>query len=291
MKKLLVVGVIVLFLGLAIAPSINANISKTSLDDELVEITTEICGLDGGKHTVRLTKEEAEEVKQLIDDIQSRLDEVETREETVEIFNEAIIELDKYGLLGGLSVKQAQRLITGRFHNLFEINLLKGMPSRYLIDNMANAFCLIMGEHQNIIDMRFLVNNIITFLINLILSIEEIIGTRLMLEYILSGLVAIWWIKFFRSLIHDFDIGTSIYFPKQTEGNILSIGILGKKTMSGRITGGFKEPIFASFGDGSHYLGIIGFTGLQIRIWDWYEMNFIEHKFLGSALFVNLVRG
>ena len=34
MKKLLVVGVIVLFLGLAIAPSINANVSK---DDELVE--------------------------------------------------------------------------------------------------------------------------------------------------------------------------------------------------------------------------------------------------------------
>lgn len=32
MKKLLVVGVIVLFLGLAIAPSINANISKTSLE-------------------------------------------------------------------------------------------------------------------------------------------------------------------------------------------------------------------------------------------------------------------
>ena len=32
MKKLLVFGVIVLFLGLAIAPSINANISKTSLE-------------------------------------------------------------------------------------------------------------------------------------------------------------------------------------------------------------------------------------------------------------------
>jgi len=44
LKKLLVVGVIVLFLGLACAPSINANVSK---DSELVEITTEICGLGG----------------------------------------------------------------------------------------------------------------------------------------------------------------------------------------------------------------------------------------------------
>ncbi len=53
MKKEVAVGVIVLFLGLACAPSINANVSKES---ELVEITTEIYGLDGGKHTIQLTK-------------------------------------------------------------------------------------------------------------------------------------------------------------------------------------------------------------------------------------------
>jgi len=103
MKKLLAVGVIVLFLGLAIAPSINANVSKTSVDSELVEITTEICGLNGGKQTVSLSKEDAEEVEKLIDDIERRLDNVETREETVEIFNEAVVKLDKYGLLGGLT--------------------------------------------------------------------------------------------------------------------------------------------------------------------------------------------
>ncbi|GAH55890.1 unnamed protein product, partial [marine sediment metagenome] len=93
MKKLLVVGIIFLFLGLAFAPSINANISKASIESEMVEITTEICGFNGGKHTVQLTKEEAEEVEQLIDDIERRLDKVETREEAVEIFNEAIVEL------------------------------------------------------------------------------------------------------------------------------------------------------------------------------------------------------
>ena len=36
MKKLLAVGVIVLFLGLAIAPSINANIRELSVDNTLV---------------------------------------------------------------------------------------------------------------------------------------------------------------------------------------------------------------------------------------------------------------
>ena len=65
---------ILLFIGIAFAPSINANISKASLDSELVEITTEVWGFNDGKHTVQLTKEEAEEVKQLIDDIERRLD-------------------------------------------------------------------------------------------------------------------------------------------------------------------------------------------------------------------------
>ena len=101
MKKQLAVGVIVLFLGLAIAPSINANVSRES---ELVAITTEICGLDGGKHTVQLTQEEAKEVEQLIDDIERSLDEVETREEAGEVFNYAVVELDKYGLLGRLNI-------------------------------------------------------------------------------------------------------------------------------------------------------------------------------------------
>jgi len=38
---------------------------------------------------------------------------VETRGEAEAIFKEAVVELDKYGLLGGLSVRQVQRLVTG----------------------------------------------------------------------------------------------------------------------------------------------------------------------------------
>ena len=144
MKKLLVIGVIGLFLGLAIAPSINANVSKKS---ELVEVTTEICGLGGGKHTVQLTKEEAREVEQLIADIERRLDEVETREEAVEVFNEAVVELDKFGLLGELSVKQAQRLITESYQNIRIIKFLEWLYSRNQRNSEdTNLLCLITGK-------------------------------------------------------------------------------------------------------------------------------------------------
>ena len=51
-KKSLTVAVILLFIGIAFAPSINANINKASLDSKLVEITTKVWGFNDGKHTV-----------------------------------------------------------------------------------------------------------------------------------------------------------------------------------------------------------------------------------------------
>ena len=109
--RLLVFAVIFLFLGITIAPSINANASNKAL----VEFTTEVCGLNGGKQTVKLTQEEAEEVEILFDSIRERLNAAESIVEAEEIFKEAVVELDKYGLLGGLRVKQAQRLVTSRY--------------------------------------------------------------------------------------------------------------------------------------------------------------------------------
>ena len=152
MKKLLSVGVIVLFLGLAIAPSINANISKASIDSELVEITTEVCGINGvTPNTVLLSKEDAEKVEQLFDSIRERLNATETREESEQIFKETVVELDKYGLLGGLSIKQAQRLVTGKYHNSRTINLPeKSFKKRPLnFDENENVFCLIAGDAKN----------------------------------------------------------------------------------------------------------------------------------------------
>jgi len=143
MKKLLVVGVIVLFLGLAVAPSINANIGRES---ELVEITTEICGLDGGKHTVRLTEKETEEVDRLFENIRLQLNESTSRGEAEEIFNDAVVELDKYGLLGGLSVKQAQRLVTDKYQNPRIVKLMNKFYNRNQRGGDENFDCLIVGK-------------------------------------------------------------------------------------------------------------------------------------------------
>lgn len=145
--KGLTVAVIILFIGLAIQPSINANTKQS----EFVEITTKVYGLNGGKHTVKLTQQEADEVKEIFNSIREKLNNTESKEESEEIFKEAVVELDRYGLLGGLSVKQAQKLVIGGYQNSRAGKFLEKIGNRYeyMSDNNSNALCLIAGETIN----------------------------------------------------------------------------------------------------------------------------------------------
>ena len=286
MKKLLVVGVIVLFLGLAFAPSINANISKTSVDSELVEFTTEVCGLKGGKHTVSLSKEEAEEVENLIDDIERRLDEVETREETVEIFNEAIVELDKYGLLGSLSVKQAQRLITGMYQDTRVMKFLEWIfnKKRGGIEYGYNFVCLIAGNSTEtfITSPGFVIgyylfnekSPVACFFIRLMSVISSIFRPLFLCGFMCIG-----------EKIKEWEVGIS-YNP--AVGQLWTFGVLGKRIWDGSFYGQISaiEPIFQFGSLVMHicdYLGVIGFTGVIL--------TFLEPGrafYLGSSLIVNI---
>jgi len=64
MKKILAVGVILLFIGVAVAPSINFTVVKASNDNDLVEVTTQACGIKGyGNNTVKLTREQYEDLE------------------------------------------------------------------------------------------------------------------------------------------------------------------------------------------------------------------------------------
>ena len=142
MKKYLAVAVILLFIGLAFAPSINANVGK----ETLVEFTTEICGLNSGKQKVKLTREKAEEVEGLFYSIKKQLNAIESMNEAEDIFKEAVIELDKYGLLGGLSVKQVLRLINREYQKhrisnpIEELLMNKGEGKA-----LENKYCFISG--------------------------------------------------------------------------------------------------------------------------------------------------
>lgn len=149
MKKILVLCVILLFIGVAIAPSINSTAVKVSKDNDLVEMTSQVCGIQGfGNTTVKLTKQQYNDLQQYMVDFQTRLNQTTTRGEAVPLFKEAVVELNKYGLLpNGMSIKQAQRLVTIGYQVQNAPNIVKRFSQ-----NSINYDCLFTGVFHEVYD-------------------------------------------------------------------------------------------------------------------------------------------
>lgn len=159
-RKCLAVGIILLFIGIAVAPSINFNTVKASTDDDLVEITTEACGIQGfGNATVKLTREQYRNLEQYLVDFRARLNQTSTREEAVPIFKEAVVELDKYGLLPkGMSVQKAEKIVTGEYLNKKTITAIQKLTKNKMLTNGTNALCLMVGRaHFSLFTMMHLI--------------------------------------------------------------------------------------------------------------------------------------
>jgi len=285
LRKYLAVVVILLFIGLAFAPSINANVSKESL----VEFTTEICGLNGGKQTVKLTLEEAQEVEDLFDSIRERLNATESRGEAEEIFKEAVVELDKYGLLGGLSIKQAQRLVTGGQPNSRFMKILEKMSDIYksIFDNYNNVFCSIAGKSDDSLFMSLTaVIRILTalmvlspiyifipFVIPFLVLLLEKLGIKWDELWAMLGFtIALWWPLNIGGVVgfgHSYvDWGWKGYTP--AKGWIKTFGLLGVKEWEGSFYGQLPKSLaFPNIVGGIHYPGAVGFIGIKIAQ-DWF---------------------
>jgi len=298
-KKLISVAVILLFIGLAFAPSINADVGK----EELVEFTTELCGLNGSKQTVKLTQQQADEVEALFNSIREQLNATESREEAEDIFKDAVMELDKYGLLGGLSIKQAQRLVVGDYLNQKSKQYFKDIKSTNLADkNDSNYLCLILGSSDltsiigpftflSLLYFAFLwskymvISTLIMYiLLFLCMTFGKIEFFESIANFILNNLGNLLVIKgklllYLTILVHFIPIkfGSIVTFgfpniaypygdDSPAEGEIFTFGLNGKKIWSGKFFGGMGP-----------YVGVIGFSGLKIT------KNLLNNLYLGFA--------
>ena len=92
-----------------------------------------------------ILNEQSKRLLELCNDIEQQLSEVETREEAEEIFKYAVIKLDKYGLLGDLSIEESQKLVQGNYREgkslrFLEKELTKNQESEGI---PVNVFCLV----------------------------------------------------------------------------------------------------------------------------------------------------
>ena len=303
MKKLLVFGVIFLFIGVAIAPSINFTVVKASSDNDLVEVTTQACGIKGfGNTTVKLTRQQYQNLEQYLVDFRARLNQTTTREEAVPIFKEAVVELNKYGLLPkGMSVEQAQRLATGPYQNTKLVKYLEKLSNKS--ENLSllegNAFCLIYGEAESYTYFQGPVSKVI-FYVACILDYILIKHTHLLNSLIGVGLIFLELFLFYFSMLlfllsdslRNFPyIGGIIYYGDLTqtsnkehhyspaEGSIWTIGAFGIRHWNGSFYGNL--PFTLTIQRTTYYPGVNGFTGLRLSS-DSSEIYF------GSALRVKI---
>jgi len=292
-NKDLAFAIILLFIGIAFAPSVNANAVK----EDFVEFDVEFCGLNK-KHTARLTQQEADEVELLFDEIHQQLENVESRAEAEEIFKEAVVELDKYGLLGGLSIRQAQKLIIG---NKLGDYILRETEDRYSYLINMNIFCFIAGSLTN------------TFSFSPIHYILDKLGIKYFLTTfpypILGFLMQIYfhWISpiiYTYSPVNVLKIVTAGYThyglhspptTRKSNGLIITFGLLGLKIWGGEnlIGDASDTPIIKIIGgpDGEYkhfYPAFIGFNGIKIITPDYYYPKIYYLGFALKASFTNV---
>jgi len=273
MKKKILIGSIIAVVIILLS-SFSSVVGKVSSDEELVEFDVEFCGL-GKKHTVQLTQQESDEVELLFADIEQQLSEVETREETELIFKDAIVELNKYGLLGGMNIKQAQQMVTRSQKQHKIIN-------RILPDDNSNYFCLIAGETNNTFFIGIparetillmyilgfgipLIPSLLTFLLSLITTVGNIINPISIFNFIGIGLMK--------------SRGELEFFP--ADGWLWTIGLNGIKSWNGSIAGGFGPIIMLWLRTHYYYQGVVGFTGIKLFFNS-------KHFYLGTALQVDM---
>ncbi len=311
--------IILLFIGVSVAPSIIQSVVKASINDDLVEVTTQACGIKGyGNTTVKLTREQYQNLEEYLVEFRDRLNQTSTMEEAVPIFKDAMVELDKYGLLPrGMSVERAQRLVIGQFQSPRINQLIQKTVFRNKIhdSNTSNYFCLVSsltdGSTFSVGPIVQLSNNmfgdtdynlfikLIYFLYNHGFQLLEKFG-----EMVFTGLVFLlslpWLIGVFFTSINPINIFYTITlgsylvlnFPSPipweeyvpATGWVDTFGLNGKKVFQNQSLWGHLplQPIsLFMYQMGYSFPGIFGFTGIQIN------NNETVYR-LGSALWVEI---
>jgi len=276
-KKGLAVAVILLFIGVAFAPSINASV----VEDELVEITTEICGVEGFKQsTIRLTNEKSEELELLFDEIKMRLEQAKTYGETIETYKWAIVEMDEYGLLGDMTIQQSQKLIT---RGLQKSSIMDKLQKIYTINRPStdeNYLCLIAGRNSETVFYSYSLT-IINFLFFLSICYISIYSDS-DFPFGLGLLFVLLWIM---DEIHQRDntirhlfVGSCLGFGQGNYGWVKTFGLNGYKSWEGSLHGKI-DTWFAKYFAASY------FTGFKIL---WNKDDPRDAFFIGTALKVDI---
>jgi hypothetical protein len=249
--KSLVIGVIVLFIGIGIQPAF-ATVEPENIDTEYYDVKTEFVGLEK-EHTTKLTKEEIEKLNAYIESTLFRLNQTTSLIEAIGIYKCAILELDKYGLLGDIGIKETEKLVLNFYQKGIITKVLEHLYNRKQkpLQSNENKYCLIFGWTSLTLIYTPRIINAIDFIYEIIDFITPFNFPHRGLTIII-GLMSLLWYG------QPFCIGRLIiYIEDYSSGYVTSIGLLGIETWIGELEGKLEY-------NGITDVGVVGFTGLKI---------------------------
>ena len=274
MKKILATVVVILFVSLAFAPSLFADVETISEQQELVELTVEFYGLDKlESHGITLTRENADKIDDLFEEVKNDLNTVTSNSERISIFNDCIIELDKFGLLGENSIEDVKRITT---------NLYKEQIDGILKDADINYNCLIVGRTTN--TNFFYPNSFFDLLAN---SIGKLVKPFLdlikneKLKLFIGLLIAILIELYYQNFLNPIQFGSSITYGQYDQ----PLDEPARITYADGWVWTLGKNGIIEFDGGHGKLGIIG-KGFWGNVDDYYvgARNFCGIRLLGSFL-------
>jgi hypothetical protein len=177
------------------------------------------------------------------------------------------VELDKYGLLSGLSVNQAQRLVTIGYNNQIIEEFLN--KTNIGLRVKRNFLCLLAGNTDYTSFDSFL-SNLFLGLSFLFISFEVFV-LLWMTSYYFANLFPI-------SLGHTISLGvqgTQWTYP--ANGWVYTIGLTGIRRWEGNIIGAIRQGILDDL------IGITGFIGIKI-----FDTNTNDMFYIGFACRVKI---
>ena len=246
--------------------------------------------------TTLLTKQQVQEVQTVFNKLKNGLSTAESIEETQRLFNDAIIELDRYGLLPeGMSIKQAQRLINRASIAQPRATSGQNLHAQTAEGTLQNSLCSIAGNASNVHFTK--------------LAKRTSLRLYDMMDYGSGNVVlvklttALWIVCNQFSILSDrflqqpwCHLGVSIYFGNYhyypypewlhpAQGWIETNGLNGKQNIAGsfwgqNMVGGWQaqDDWYMNYS----WRGCIGFTGLITYI------GSDSAYFIGSALYVTV---
>jgi hypothetical protein len=273
-KKGLVVGIIILFISVSVAPSINANIGRSPVMSKFVETSVRIHRDNGiTSYTLRLTENELEEVDRIFDNLKVRFDSAESDEEIDEIYDDAVESLYELGLFPkDMTVEEAKQFIKGKSRK----SSVK-IPVGNLETVNENWNCQIAGRTTDTV--MFDLDNPV---LNSILQLRRLFMYYTFWQYSF---------RFYGGKIGNISLGSSSfssydldYYP--AKGWVWTNGSNGVVSWIGKFYGRIEDKVI--WWDTHQQWGIYAYTGIRNFEGLWIKRIFGQANLLGNAERVRL---